>query len=46
MSGNYNILNNNYEKAKNDFFFVFKKGGFNFKLRSLLKTILIMLKHK
>jgi glycosyltransferase involved in cell wall biosynthesis len=44
MSGNYNTLNNNYSKAKKDFFFVFKNGGINLKLRSLLKTILIILK--
>ena len=44
MSGNYNTLNNNYSKAKKDFFFVFKNGGINLKLRSLLKTILIIFK--
>ena len=44
MSGNYNCLNNNYAKAKEDFFFVLKNGGINFKLRSLLKTIWIIFK--
>ena len=44
MSGNFNILNNNYSKAKNDFFFVFKNGGINLKIRSLLKIILIIFK--
>ena len=44
MSGNYNSLNNNYAKAKEDFLFVLKNGGINFKLRSLLKTILIIFK--
>ena len=32
MSGNYNILNKNYDKAKNDFYFVFKNGEINLKL--------------
>jgi glycosyltransferase involved in cell wall biosynthesis len=44
MSGNYNSLNNNYAKAKEDFLFVLKNGGINFKLRSLLKTIWIIFK--
>lgn len=43
MSGNFNILNNNYSKAKKDFFFVFKNGEINLKIRSLLKIILIIL---
>ena len=46
MSGNYNILNNNYVEAKNDFFFVIKNGGINLKIRSLLKTFLIIFKQK
>ena len=37
-------LNNNYAKAKEDFLFVLKNGGINFKLRSLLKTIWIIFK--
>ncbi len=44
MSGSYNALNNNYIKAKKDFLFVLKYGGINFKLRSLLKTIIIIFK--
>jgi glycosyltransferase involved in cell wall biosynthesis len=44
MSGNYNMLNNNYVKAKNDFFFVIKNGGINLKIRSILKIILIFFK--
>ena len=44
MSGNYNSLNNNFAKAKEDFFFVLKNGGINFKIRSLLKTIWIIFK--
>jgi len=40
MSGNYNIINNNYNKAKDDFIFVLKNGGINLKFRSLLKIIL------
>ena len=44
MSGNYNILNKNYSKAKKDFLFVYKNSGINLKLRSLLKTILIIFK--
>ena len=44
MSGNYNILNKNYEKAKNDFYFVFKNGEINLKIRSILKIILNILK--
>ena len=44
MSGNYNTLENNYNEAKKDFMFVFKNGDINFKVRSLLKFILIMLK--
>ena len=44
MSGNYNSQNNNYTKAKKDFMFVLKYGGVNLKLRSLLKTIIIIFK--
>ena len=44
MSGNYNTLENNYNEAKKDFMFVFKNGDINFKVRSLLKFILIMFK--
>ena len=44
MSGNYNILNKNFEKAKNDFYFVFKNGEINLKIRSILKIILNILK--
>ena len=44
MSGNYNILNKNYDKAKNDFYFVFKNGEINLKIRSILKIILNILK--
>ena len=44
MSGNYNSSNKSYVKAKKDFIFVIKNGGFNLKLRSLLKTIIIIFK--
>ncbi len=44
MSANYNSQKNNFEKAKKDFIFVFNNGDFNFKLRSLLKIILMMIK--
>ena len=44
MSGSYNALNNNYTKAKEDFIFVLKNGNINLRLRSLLKTILIIFK--
>ena len=44
MSGNYNTLENNFNKAKKDFMFVFKNGDINFKVRSLLKLFLIMFK--
>ena len=44
MSGSYNALNNNYTKAKKDFNFVLKHGGINFKIRSLIKTIIIIFK--
>ena len=44
MSGNYNILNKKYDKAKNDFYFVFKNGEINLKIRSILKIILNILK--
>ena len=44
MSGNYNTLKKNYINAKKDFIFVFKHGDINFKVRSLLKIIIIMFK--
>ena len=44
MSGSYNALNNNYTKARKDFIYVLKHGGINLKLRSLLKTIVIIFK--
>ncbi len=44
MSGNYNTSVKNYSDAKRDFIFVFKNGDINFKVRSLLKIILIMIK--
>jgi glycosyltransferase involved in cell wall biosynthesis len=44
MSGSFNALNNNYVKAKEDFIFVLKNGNINLRLRSLLKTILIIFK--
>ena len=44
MSANFNILKNNYINAKKDFIFVFKYGDINFKIRSLLKIIIIMFK--
>ena len=37
-------LNNNYTKSKKRFYFVLKHGGINLKLRSLLKTIIIIFK--
>ena len=40
LSGNYNYLNKNYEKAKKDFIFVFKNGDINLKISALLKTII------
>ena len=46
ISGRYNYLNDNYEKAKNDFMFVLRNGGINLKLRSLLMIILIIIKIK
>ena len=42
ISGSYNYLNNNYEKAKKDFKFVIRNGLLHLKLRSLLKLILMM----
>ena len=44
MSANYNSLKKNYKKAKKEFIFVFYNGDFNFKLRSLLKILIIMLR--
>lgn len=46
ISGRYNYLNNNYEKAKNDFMFVIRNGVINLKLRSLLMIILLIIKTK
>jgi len=46
ISGRYNYLNNNHEKAKNDFIFVIRNGVINLKLRSLLMVILMMIKIK
>jgi glycosyltransferase involved in cell wall biosynthesis len=45
ISGNYNYLNNNSEKAKKDFMFVIRNGVIRLKLRSLLMIILIILKN-
>ena len=45
ISGSYNYLNNNSEKAKKDFMFVIRNGVFRLKLRSLLMIILIILKN-
>ena len=42
ISGSYNYLNNNYEKAKKDFKFVIRNGILHLKLRSLLKIILMI----
>ncbi|MDA8985312.1 glycosyltransferase [Candidatus Pelagibacter sp.] len=44
MSANYNLSNNEYFKAKKDFIFVFKKGDINYKIRSLLKIIIMIIK--
>ena len=44
ISGTYNYLNNNSEKAKKDFMFVIRNGAFHLKLRSLLKLILMAFK--
>lgn len=44
MSGNYNLSKNHYNKAKEDFIFVIKNGEINFKFRSFVKIILILLK--
>ena len=44
MSGNYNSSKSEYIKAKKDFIFVFKKGDINYKIRSLLKIIIMMIK--
>ena len=45
ISGSYNYLNNNSEKAKKDFMFVIINGVIRLKLRSLLMIILIILKN-
>jgi len=42
ISGSYNYLNNNYEKAKKDFKFIIRNGLPHLKLRSLLKLILMI----
>ena len=44
MSASYDALNNNYSRARKDFIFVLKYGDINLKLRSLLKTIIIIFK--
>jgi len=44
ISGSYNYLNNNNEKAKKDFIFVIRNGAIHLKLRSLLKLILMVFK--
>ena len=46
ISGRYNYLNNNNEKAKNDFMFVIRNGVIDLKLRSLVMIILIIIKTK
>lgn len=43
ISGSYNYLYKNHDKAKKDFIFVIRNGHFHLKLRSLLKIILMML---
>jgi len=45
MSGNYNNLKNNFSRAKEDFKFVMKNGGVQFKIRSFLKFLLIIIKN-
>jgi len=44
ISGSYNYLNKNHNKAIKDFIFVIKNGFFHLKLRSLLKIILMPFK--
>mgnify|MGYP003695025625 CR=1 FL=1 len=44
ISGNYDYLINNYNKAIEKFMFVLKNGKLHLKLRSLFKIILIMFK--
>ena len=44
MSGNYNSSINEYIKARKDFIFAFKNGNINFKIRSLLKIIIMIIK--
>lgn len=44
MSGSYNFLNNNYEKAKNDLLFVIKNGEINLRFKSLIKVIFLFFK--
>tara|TARA_E500000178_G_C16961645_1_gene726330 strand:- start:519 stop:1421 length:903 start_codon:yes stop_codon:yes gene_type:complete len=44
MSGNYNVIIKNYTRAKQDFMFVLKNAGIKMKIRSFMKTILIILK--
>ena len=44
MSGCYNTSINSLSEAKKNFIFVIKNGSFNFKLRSLARIIIIILK--
>ena len=44
MSANYNVFTKNYFKAKKEFIFVIKYGSFNFKIRSIIKIIIMMFK--
>lgn len=44
MSANYNVFTKNYSKAKKKFIFVIKYGSLNFKIRSIIKIIIIMFK--
>ena len=46
MSANFNTSKNYFTKAKKEFFFVFKNGNINFKIRSFLKIILLIFKKK
>jgi len=44
MSANYNISIKNYTKAKKKFLFVIKSGSFNYKIRSIIKIIIMIFK--
>jgi glycosyltransferase involved in cell wall biosynthesis len=44
MSANYNISIKNYTKAKKKFLFVIKNGSFNYKIRSIIKIIIMIFK--